>query len=82
LSTEKPTNPTQIGYTWISSYSTIGFDTPLGQLQDNQYATQTNGAQWVKIPNYPMSKLSSGYIINNRLSQEGIDKIISLNNNE
>jgi hypothetical protein len=82
LAVANPTNPSQSGYTWVSSYSTVGFDTPLGGLQDKQYATQANGAQWVKIPDYPMTKLPPGYITDDRLSQAGIDKIISMNTNE
>jgi hypothetical protein len=72
-------NPTQTGYKWLSSCSKIGFDTLSSDLQENQYATQANGAQWVRITGYPTTKIPSGYITNNILSEAGVNKIIELN---
>ena len=49
--------PTKTDAVWLSSSSRIGFDTPSGELDDGQYATQKNGFDWVKLAGYEMKKL-------------------------
>lgn len=61
--------------TWVSSSKCISFATPSGNLSDNQYATQTNGYHWVKIPGYTLIKIFPEHIKNNTLSLAGIDYI-------
>ena len=53
----------------------ISFDTPSGFLSDNQYATQANGFHWVKINKYEMIKIAPEFIVNDILSNAGIDEI-------
>lgn len=53
----------------------MGFDTLSKTLSDKQYATQTNGYHWVKIPGYKITKIAPEFIVNNTLSQAGIDEI-------
>lgn len=59
------------GY-WCSQ---ISFDTPSGFLSDNQYATQANGYHWVKIKNYAMTKIAPEHIVNDVLSNDGLNYI-------
>ena len=63
------------GAIWVSSASKISFDTPTGNLSDNEYATQLNGFHWVKIRGYAMTKIDPGYITNNILSSAGIAEV-------
>lgn len=68
-----PTPPT--GKTWEGTSRVIVFDTPSGTLTNNQYATQANGYHWVKLPKCSLIKIDPGYVINNILSQAGVDWI-------
>jgi hypothetical protein len=67
--------PTKDGYIWLSSSEKIAFDTPTGMLADWQYATQSNGFHWIKIPGYTMIKIDPVYISKNILSQAGANFI-------
>ena len=67
--------PTMIDAVWKMSSIRIGFDTLTGELGDGQYATQENGFHWVKLIGYDLIKILPEFIINDILSDEGIEKI-------
>lgn len=50
LGTSTPVNPTPPkGFTWVSSVTRMKYDTPSGDLEDNQYADEI--VRHVKLPN-------------------------------
>lgn len=54
----------------------IKFDTPSGDLSDNQYATQANGHHWVKIPGYKVIKIDPILVSKGKVTSDGITKIL------
>jgi hypothetical protein len=65
-----------VGVSAGETHSTrIYFDTPSGELTNGLYATQANGYHWVKIAGYAITKLAPEFIVNNTISQAGIDEI-------
>ena len=75
LSIKDSSRPVKAGATWFMSSIRIGFDTPTGELSDNQYATQDNGFHWVKLVGHDVVKVLPEYIKNDILSKEGEAKI-------
>ena len=71
LSVKDSPRPVKVGTTWFMSSIRIGFDTPTGELDDNQYATQANGSHWVKLVGYDMEKILPDHVKNGILSEEG-----------
>ena len=74
--------PTLPDLTWISSSIRIGFDTTNRTLSDGEYATQDNGFHWVKIADCDMVKILPEYISANKLSDEGVAKVIEMTVND
>lgn len=63
--------PTLPSATWLCSSIRIGFDTPSGNLGNEEFATQENGYHWVKLTGYRLLKIDPEYIVRKVLSTEG-----------